>query len=108
MSEYQKPQLISAQDMQPRIVSWEEIQRALEPLLAGQEWARKELHDLWEMGAPMPQAEGEPERRILLPTQFAQWWAEVGKRHGLSAPAGVGHELIKGHSHATAGPHRGP
>ncbi|MFQ5433480.1 MAG: hypothetical protein ACE5FD_01250, partial [Anaerolineae bacterium] len=42
-----------------------------------------ELHDLWQMGAPVPgSGPGRPERRVLLPSQFAAWWAVVCKKYG--------------------------
>jgi hypothetical protein len=76
----------------PRIVSFDELTRKLWPYIGGWPWAVKELHDLWRMGAPLPNQillpgqEGR-EKRILLPTQFAKWWQEVAGRHAIDLSA---------------------
>lgn len=71
------------QVMQPRIVSFDDLQKALLPMCVGMPWAQSAIRDLWLLGAPVPQPEGAPERRILLPGKFAQWWGEVQQRMGL-------------------------
>lgn len=69
---------------QPRIVSWSDLTASLSPYLDTRSMAH-DLHDLWQMGAPVPGREGEQERRILFPLQFAEWWQiHIAGRHGLS------------------------
>ncbi len=71
----------------PRIVTLPELQKVLFRYTFGWRWAEDAIVDLWKKGAPIPQPEGQPERRILLPGQFALWWAEVAQRMGY-APGG--------------------
>lgn len=71
----------------PRIVTLKELQAVLFRYTFGWKWAEDAIVDLWKKGAPIPQAEGQPERRVLLPGQFAMWWAEVAQRMGY-APGG--------------------
>lgn len=73
--------------MQPRIVSLADLKAKLLPLCLGYAWAENAIVDLWKKGAPVPQAQGEPERRILIPTHFAMWWNEIQQRMGISATA---------------------
>lgn len=75
-----------SQIMQPRIVSLQDLRAVLVPLCLGYPWAENAIVDLWKKGAPVPQAEGQPERRILIPEYFAQWWAEVQQRMGVELP----------------------
>ena len=69
--------------MQPRIVSLADLKRVLLPLCLGYVWAENAITDLWLKGAPVPQAENEPERRILIPKHFETWWNEIQQRMGL-------------------------
>lgn len=71
----------------PRIVTLQELQKVLFRYTFGWKWAEDAIVDLWKKGAPIPQAEGQPERRVLLPGQFALWWAELSGRMGY-APGG--------------------
>ena len=73
-------------DLQPRIVSFKELHDKLFPLLQVYEWAEKELHDLWKIGAPDPQSKPckckdprtcKHQKRILLPKQFQTWWKMI-------------------------------
>lgn len=96
-------------DTRPRLVSIYELLAKLRPLMEGYPWAEDALMDLWQMGAPDPASrECEPGnclleahkrhgcvpkfgcamvRRILLPQQFAKWWADVAQRQGLDLTA---------------------
>lgn len=67
----------------PRIVSEAELRNKLMPLLGLDHWAADTVGDLWRKGAPVPQRgpNGE-ELRILLPTQFKNWWNDVATRTG--------------------------
>jgi hypothetical protein len=63
------------------------------PHIAGYKWAVKALDDLWNMSTPTPETvqahlAGIPvvERRILYPSLFAQWWADVQQRKGINTP----------------------
>lgn len=51
----------------------------------GDKWAEGTIVDLWKKGAPVPQAEGQPERRILIPEQFKLWFEDFAKRVGSKA-----------------------
>ena len=68
----------------PRIVSEADLKNKLMPLLGLDHWAADTVGDLWRKGAPVPQRgpHGE-ELRILLPTQFANWWNDVATRVGV-------------------------
>lgn len=91
----------------PRIVSLKELREKLQPAIQGWEWADDALTDLWQQGAPVPQASICPTvppcparacphiKRILLPTQFSQWWAEVCQRTGSELSAQQALHLAK-------------
>ena len=95
--------------LSPRMVSIYELRAKLRPLMLGYGWAEDALMDLWKMGAPDPSPASAPcslafgplacaramngkprcgiygcarEKRVLLPTQFEKWWADVTKRQG--------------------------
>jgi hypothetical protein len=74
-----------SQVMQPRIVSLTDLKETLLPLCLGYAWAEGAITDLWLKGAPVPQPEGAPERRILIPQHFATWWGEIQQRMGVEA-----------------------
>jgi len=74
----------------PRIVTRADLDRAVLPHILGYTWAVNALEDLWRMSTPTPETvqahlAGIPvvERRILYPSQFASWWADVQKRQGI-------------------------
>lgn len=88
----------------PRTISLKELRDKLLPQIGGWKWAEDAIHDLWKLGAPDPQAymcpqvregSGKPcparecphVKRVLLPTQFAKWWAEVAARQGRETTA---------------------
>jgi hypothetical protein len=99
-------------DVAPRMVSIYELLVKLLPLMEGYAWAEDALMDLWKMGAPDPSPASKPcipglcelerrgrhtctakwgcarVKRLLLPSQFATWWADVAKRQGLDLTAG--------------------
>jgi hypothetical protein len=77
--------LTPADYQKPRIVTLAELQRVLNRYTFGIKWAEDAIVDLWKTGAPMPQAANEPERRVLLPGQFAKWWTELAHRMGYAA-----------------------
>ena len=77
----------------PRIVTRSELDRAVMPHIIGYDWAVNALEELWRLSTPTPETvqahlAGVPEmeRRILYPSLFAQWWADVQKRKGISTP----------------------
>jgi hypothetical protein len=75
--------LVQPRDVGPRAVTLAELRGVLLPLCAGWSWAEGAILDLWKLGAPTPDSgPGVPERRILLPGQFARWWGEVAARTG--------------------------
>lgn len=83
--------IITPDDLGPRIFTYNELRARLWPYIGAWPWAQKELHDLWMMGAPIPN-QGVPahefeEQRILLPSQFRRWWEEVARRHQLEMTA---------------------
>lgn len=64
-----------------RVVSFAELKKSL-ALYLDTRTAMHDLHDLWNMGAPIPSEPGQATKRVLLPEQFAAWWVEhVAKRH---------------------------
>jgi len=89
----------------PRMVSIYELRDKLLPFMTGIPWAEDALMDLWQMGAPSPNpadvpcehncesaARGGPTcgkwgcrkiKRLLLPSQFAEWWRQVSERQGV-------------------------
>lgn len=80
------PDIIThAEYQKPRIVTLAELQRVLHRYTFGYKWAEDAIVDLWKLGAPLPQPANEPERRVLLPGQFAKWWAELAQRMGYAA-----------------------
>lgn len=80
-------QIITPQQLQPKIVTLADLKATLLPYCFGWKWAETAITDLWLMGAPMPTGPGQPEQRILLPNQFAKWWGEVQTRMGLDLNA---------------------
>lgn len=77
----------------PRIITWADLERSVLPHVQGYDWAVRALEDLWRMSTPTPESvqaamAGGPfvERRILLPSVFAQWWADVQQRRGIDLP----------------------
>ena len=76
----------------PKIVTEADLVEVLTPYIVGYPWALDTIGDLWRMGAPDPSPRliGQPERRILLPRQFAAWWKDVQARQGVDlTPAQV-------------------
>lgn len=74
----------------PRIVTWNDLQRSVMPHIAGYDWAVNALDELWRLSTPTPESvqaaiAGVPyiERRILYPSLFATWWADVQQRRGI-------------------------
>lgn len=68
----------------PRVVTWDDLLRVLFPIVRAYPWAMDELRDLWLLGAPTPDSgPGVPEKRILLPHQFEQWWEHITRRMGM-------------------------
>jgi hypothetical protein len=77
----------------PRIVTRAELDRAVLPHIVGYDWAVNALDDLWRNSTPTPETVQAhlagvpvPERRILLPSAFATWWADVQQRKGINTP----------------------
>lgn len=95
--------LTPTQAMQPRIVSLADLKAKLLPLCLGYAWAEGAIVDLWKKGAPVPQPEGEPERRILIPKHFEAWWNEIQQRMGVNAPASEVYKLASRNFHQHAG-----
>jgi len=75
--------------LQPRIVTFAELFKALFPLTGGWPWAVDAIRDLWLLGAPVPSlSPTNVEMRILLPQQFQKWFAEIQQRMGLQVSPG--------------------
>lgn len=74
--------ILTPEEMAPRIVTLRDLRRALLPYCHGWRWAEDAIVDLWELGAPVPNP-GKEEQRILLPSQFKKWWLEVAERMGI-------------------------
>ena len=79
----------------PRIVTWAQMQAAILPKIQGYPWAMDTLGDLWRMCTPTPNQILSPnptakETRIILPNDFAKWWADVSQRMSIDqTPAQV-------------------
>ena len=78
---------------QPRIITRRDLDRAVLPHILGYDWAVNALEELWRMSTPTPESvqaamRGVPfiERRILHPSLFRQWWADVQRRRGIATP----------------------
>lgn len=68
--------IVSPQTLTPRIVTFDDLKKALSRYLHTKS-AERDLHDLWKMGAPIPNKNpNAPEKRVLLPNQFAAWWQQ--------------------------------
>jgi hypothetical protein len=84
----------------PRAVTYPELKRKLWPYIVGYAWAKDTLWDLWKMGAPVPQdkcpgnvpCKQYPKcmhiRRVLYPTHFEKWWADIAERQGSELVSG--------------------
>ena len=70
-------------DDQPRIVTYNDLLKTLLPYIEGYHWALDTIGDLWRMGAPFG-----PDKRLIVPGQFKEWWEDVNQRmgHGLRDP----------------------
>lgn len=67
----------------PRIVTEADLIESLAPYIASYPWALDTIGDLFRLGAPDPNQvvfPGYQERRVLMPGQFAKWWADVAAR----------------------------
>lgn len=74
-------------NLQPKIVTFDQLRATLLPIVTGYKWAEDTLRDLWLLGAPIPNPlDGQPEKRILLPTQFRTWFDDVQKKMGIDTP----------------------
>jgi hypothetical protein len=87
--------LDTANDLQPKCVTLPELKAALWPFCFGWSWAEDAIQDLWKLGAPVPGSTNMV-TRIIYPTQFRKWWAEVQQRMGIATPAEAIHAKIKG------------
>lgn len=85
--------VLTPADLPPKIVTLPELTRVVSPYIMGYAWASDVLGDLWQRGAPMPNSVPckctdirfcTHQRRILLPTRFAEWWEDVKARMGNS------------------------
>jgi len=74
--------LTPSSQQKPKIVTLVELQSVLAPYVLGNKWAENAIVDLWKLGAPIPVAVGQPEQRVLLPGQFAKWWADLAQQMG--------------------------
>jgi len=77
----------------PRIVTRADLDKSVMPHIMGYDWAVRALDDLWRQSTPTPESvqaamAGRPytETRILHPTLFQTWWADVQQRRGIPSP----------------------
>lgn len=77
----------------PRVITKADLARAVMPHILGYDWAINAIEDLWRMSTPTPESvqaslKGLPyiETRILHPSLFKQWWADVQQRRGIALP----------------------
>jgi len=74
----------------PRIVTWGEMLKTLLPYIEHYPWAMDTIGDLWRMCTPTPNQVLRPdpvptETRIIMPNDFAKWWADVQQQMGIEA-----------------------
>ena len=88
---------LDARHLAPKIVTFPQLYAVLIPYCAGYAWAEDAIRDLWLLGAPVPRSNpSAPEARILLPSKFAAWWADVQQRMGFPDALGAGvHKSIR-------------
>jgi hypothetical protein len=72
------------QRYQPLIMTYKQLEKALLPYCYAYKWGRDTIHDLWKMGAPMPDGGGA---RLILPAQLRIWLSDVLTAQGLSLEA---------------------
>jgi hypothetical protein len=63
----------------PLQVTHAELRAILLPLTMGYAWGEGTIHDLWILGAPVPQ---DTARRIVFPGQLSKWLEDVLARQG--------------------------
>lgn len=93
------PQVVN----QPRIVTLAELESRLIPLCYGNKWALSTIKDLWTKGAPVPQPEGEPERRVLIPEQFEKWFNDLNSGLGFGVNGNEIYNILQRRMRASAG-----
>lgn len=86
-----------------RIVTLKELESFLVPLCRGDKWAISTISDLWKKGAPVPQPEGEIEKRILIPLHFMAWYNDLNQRLGTDVVAERAHKVVSKHMNRSAG-----
>ena len=67
----------------PVIITEQALVAKLLPYIRGYPWALDTIGDLWRMGAPIPNSDFDCEHRILTPSRFRDWWADVCKHVGV-------------------------
>lgn len=73
--------------MKPQTVTLAQLQRTLLPLVVGYKWGEDTITDLWNESTPIPQNSlHEPQKRLILPSRFLGWWADVQQRMGIAIP----------------------
>lgn len=78
-SAWATPELAHYGKLPPLQVSLPELKAILLPLTMGYAWGEGTIHDLWIMGAPLPQ---DTSKRIVFPNQLAKWLEDVLNRQG--------------------------
>lgn len=63
----------------PITATYEEIHAILYPLVMNDAWGKDTIHDLWKIGAPLPDGSG---KRIIFPGKLASWLTDVLTRQG--------------------------
>ena len=80
------------------VCTFKQLNDALTPLHQGDKAAIDRLHDIWKMGAPLPDSlvrdprhfderidqPGNIVQRVVLPTQLVGWIMEVSKARGFA------------------------
>lgn len=84
-------------EAEPLLVTFVELREALAPLHLHDRACVDRLHDVWKLGAPLPDSiirqpagyderktqPGNRERRIVFPTPLAAWVVEVSAARGM-------------------------
>jgi hypothetical protein len=88
---------MAIQTLQPLTLTWLELVQLTAPLHLFIKAEMDALHDVWKMGAPIPQSRilspvgyderkvqrGNYEARIIFPNSLAKWIVDVSARRGI-------------------------
>lgn len=85
----------NSRQLPPLTLTYEQLHAILYPLVMDYKWGRDTIHDLWKIGAPLPDGSG---KRIIFPRKLGEWLTDVLTRQGrpLSDDAKIYMQLLGG------------